>query len=342
MREITMREALREALFEEMRRDERVVVFGEDIADPMGGSYKITRGLSTEFGFRRVRNTPISEVAIVGAAVGAALAGLRPVGEIMYMDFLGIAMDQIVNQAAKIRYMSGGQVSVPLVIRCQGGPGRAAGPQHCQMLEAWFTHVPGLKMVMPATPRDGKGLLKAAIRDPDPVLFFEYNGLYNTRGPVPDPEVDEVVPIGKARVAREGKDITIVAWSGMVPEALAAAEELAARDGVLAEVIDLRTVLPWDRETVLRSFEKTRAMVVAHKAVRHCGLGAEIAATVYENLLDLVDVEVARVGARFAPTPFAPVLERYVVPGKEEIVAQVRTTLERGGRLAHLGEVKAP
>jgi pyruvate/2-oxoglutarate/acetoin dehydrogenase E1 component len=333
MRQLTVREALREALFEEMRRDPTVVVFGEDIADPMGGSYKVTQGLSTEFGFRRVRNTPISEVGIVGAAVGAALAGLRPVAEIMYMDFLGIAMDQIVNQAAKIRYMSGGQVSVPLVIRCQGGPGRAAGPQHCQMLEAWFAHVPGLKMVMPGNPRDAKALLKAAIRDPDPVLFFEYNGLYNMRGPVPEPEEDEVLPIGRAAIVRPGDDVTVVAWSGMVREALAAAEELSQADGISVEVVDLRTVVPWDRETVLRSFEKTRALVVAHKAVRQCGLGAEIAATVYEELLDLVDVEVGRVGARFAPTPFAPVMERYVVPGKEEIVAEVRATLARAGRM---------
>ncbi len=328
-----MREALREALFEEMRRDGRVVVFGEDIADPMGGSYKVTLGLSTEFGPARVRNTPISEAAIVGTAVGAAISGLRPVAEIMYMDFLGIAMDQMVNQAAKMRFMSGGQVSVPLVIRCQGGPGRASAAQHAQMLEAWFAHVPGLQVVMPSNPADGKALLKAAIRSDNPVLFFEYNGLYNVRGPVPDPEEDRLAPIGVAKVVREGRDISIVAWSGMTRMALEAADRLQEEDGVAAEVIDLRTVSPWDKETVLASFRKTRAMVVAHQAVRQGGFGAEIAATVYEEMLDFIDVEIGRVGARFSPTPFAPALEREVVPGTAEIVREAREVLSRGGRL---------
>ncbi len=327
-----MREALREALFEEMRRDPRVVVFGEDIADPMGGSYKVTLGLSTEFGAVRVRNTPISEAAIVGAAVGAAITGARPVAEIMYMDFLGIAMDQIVNQAAKIRFMSGGQVSVPLVIRCQGGPGRASAAQHAQMLEAWFAHVPGLQIVMPSNPADGKALLKAAIRSDNPVIFFEYNGLYNVRGDVPEPEEDALEPIGKAKVAREGKDITLVTWSGMTRMALQAAEQLQAEDGVQAEVVDLRTVSPWDKSTVLASFAKTRAMVVAHQAVRQGGVGAEIAATVYEEMLDLVDVEIGRVGAKFSPTPFAPELESAVVPGTADIVRAARDVLSRGGR----------
>lgn len=326
-----MREALREALFEEMRRDSRVVVFGEDIADPMGGSYKITLGLSTEFGPRRVRNTPISEAAIVGAAVGAAVSGLRPVAEIMYMDFLGIAMDQLVNQAAKIRYMSGGQVSVPLVIRCQGGPGRASAAQHSQLLEAWFAHIPGLQVVTPYTPADGKGLLKAAIRSDNPVLFFEYNALYNTRGEVPDADLDELVPIGKAAIRKEGKDVTIVAWSGMVKFALEAADDLA-KEGIDAEVIDLRTVSPWDKDAVIASFQKTKAMVIAHHAVRQGGFGAEIAATVYETLLDQVDGEIGRVGSKFSPTPFAPDLERFIVPGKAEIVASVRETLTRQGR----------
>ncbi|MCL6522157.1 MAG: alpha-ketoacid dehydrogenase subunit beta [Firmicutes bacterium] len=328
-----MREALREALAEEMERDPSVFLLGEDIEDPMGGSYKVTLGLSTRFGRLRVRNAPISEAAIVGAGVGAAVTGSRPVVEVMYMDFLEIAMDQLVSQAAKIRYMSGGQVAVPLTVRCQGGPGRAAGPQHSQLLEAWFAHVPGLKVVVPSTPRDGKALLKAAIRDPDPVLFFEPNILYNSRGPVPDPEADEVAPLGKADVKRPGRDVTVVTYGAMVAMALEAAERLAREDGVAAEVIDLRTVSPWDRETVLASFRKTRALVVAHQAVRQGGMGAEIAATVYEEALDEVDVEIARVGARFAPTPFAPELERYVVPGAEEIVAAARETLERAGRL---------
>lgn len=327
-----MREALREALFEEMRRDERVMVFGEDIADPMGGSYKVTLGLSTEFGPLRVRNTPISEAAIVGAAVGVAITGMRPVAEIMYMDFLGIAMDQLVNQAAKIRFMSGGQVSVPMVIRCQGGPGRASAAQHAQLLEAWFAHVPGLQVVTPSNPADGKSLLKAAIRSDNPVIFFEYNGLYNVRGPVPEIGEDEPDEIGTARVVRDGGDVTIVAWSGMVRMALKAAEQLQQEDGVEAEVLDLRTVSPWDKGAVLRSFAKTKAMVVAQQAVRQGGFGAEIAATVYEEMLDVVDVEIARVGARFSPTPFAPELEAYVVPGTAEIVGAVRDTLARGGR----------
>lgn len=335
-----MREALREALFEEMRRDDRVVVFGEDIADPMGGSYKVTLGLSAEFGPLRVRNTPISEAAIVGAAVGAAITGLRPVAEIMYMDFLGIAMDQLVNQAAKIRFMSGGQVSVPLVIRCQGGPGRASAAQHAQMLEAWFAHVPGLQIVMPSNPADGKALLKAAIRSDNPVIFFEYNGLYNVRGDVPEPEEDAVEPLGVARVVREGTDITLVAWAGMVRMALQAADQLLQEDGVHAEVVDLRTVSPWDKETVLASFRKTKAMVVAHQAVRQGGVGAEIAATVYEELLDHVDVEIGRVGARFSPTPFAPELETYVVPGTAQIVESAREVLSRGGRVGSAGAAR--
>lgn len=333
MRKITMREALREALFEEMERDPLIWTMGEDIQDPMGGSYKITLGLSTKFGTKRVRNTPISEAAIVGAGVGAAITGTRPVVEIMYMDFLEIAMDQLVSQAAKIRYMSGGQVSVPLVVRCQGGPGRSAAAQHSQQLEAWFAHVPGLKVVMPTTPREGKALLKAAIRDDNPVVFFEANSLYNARGEVPELGEDEEIPLGVADVKREGQDITIVAWSGMVPEALKAADELAKSDGVYAEVVDLRTISPWDKETVVASFHKTGAMVIAQKAVRQGGLGAEIAATVYEEALDNVDVEIARVGAKFAPTPFAPDLEHYVVPGVPEIVTACRRTLERGGRL---------
>lgn len=334
MRTITMREALREALFEEMERDPLIWTMGEDIQDPMGGSYKITLGLSSQYGTHRVRNTPISEAAIVGAGVGAAITGTRPVVEIMYMDFLEIAMDQLVSQAAKIRYMSGGQVSVPLVVRCQGGPGRSAAAQHSQQLEAWFAHVPGLKVVMPTTPREGKALLKAAIRDDNPVVFFEANSLYNARGPVPDVGEDDDIAIGTADIKREGQDITIVSWSGMVPDALKAADTLEKQDGVKAEVVDLRTISPWDKETVLASFRKTGALVVAQKAVRQAGLGAEIAATVYEEALDYVDVEIERVGAKFAPTPFAPELERYVVPGVEDIVAAARRTLERGGRVA--------
>jgi pyruvate/2-oxoglutarate/acetoin dehydrogenase E1 component len=334
MRQLQGREALREALAEEMERDPGIFLLGEDIADPMGGSYKVTLGLSTRFGTRRVRNAPISEAAIVGAGVGAAITGARPVVEIMYVDFLEIAMDQLVSQAAKIRYMSGGQVAVPLTVRCQGGPGRSAAAQHSQLLEAWFAHVPGLKVVMPSNPVDAKGLLKAAIRDNNPVVFFEPNALYNTRGPVPEPDAEVLVPLGQAAVARAGRDITVVSWGWMVNHALKAADRLKQDDGIDVEVIDLRTVSPWDEETVLASYRKTGAAVIAHQAVRQGGFGAEVAATLYERALDHVDVEIARVGARFAPTPFAPELERVVIPGVDEIMAAVRTTLARAGRPA--------
>lgn len=331
MTTMSFRDALHAALAEALECDPTVVVMGEDVEDPLGGSYRVTLGLSTRFSSDRVRNTPISETAIVGAGVGAALVGLRPVVEIMYMDFMELAMDQIVSQAAKARYMSGGQVKVPLVIRCQGGPGRAAAAQHSQLLEAWFAHVPGLKVVVPATPQDARGLLKSAIRDDNPVIFFESNLLYNMRGPVSSPGSDEPIPLGLARVARSGSDTTVVAWGVMVHQATQAAEQAAEQHGIDVEVLDLRTISPWDRETVLQSFRKTGAAVIAHQAVRQAGFGAEIAATLYEEALDRVDVEIARVGAAFAPTPFAPELERAVVPGADEILDAIVTTQQRRG-----------
>ncbi|MBC7189325.1 alpha-ketoacid dehydrogenase subunit beta, partial [Candidatus Aerophobetes bacterium] len=253
MREITYREAIREALREEMRRDENVFLIGEDIAE-FGGSYKVTLGLVEEFGKERVRNTPISESAIIGAAVGAAILGMRPVAEIMYIDFTTLAMDQIVNQAAKIKYMTGGQVKVPLVIRTQGGGGRSAAAHHSQSLEAWFFHVPGLKVVMPSTPYDAKGLLKAAIRDDNPVIYIEHKLLYAEKGFVP--EEDYIIPLGKAEVKREGSDISIVATSLMVKKALLAAEELD-RERISCEVIDPRTLYPLDKDTIFSSVKKT-------------------------------------------------------------------------------------
>lgn len=329
---MTFRDALRLALTEELERDPTVMVLGEDVADPLGGSYRVTLGLSTRFGAQRIRNTPISETAIVGAGIGAALVGLRPVVEVMYMDFLELAMDQVVSQAAKARYMSGGQVRVPMVVRCQGGPGRAAAAQHSQLLEAWFAHVPGLKVVVPSTPADARGLLKSAIRDDNPVIFFESNLLYNVRGEVPQDDADTVTPLGTARLVREGTDITVVTWGAMVHDAIAAAEQAHARWGVSAEVLDLRTISPWDREAVLASFRKTGSAVVAHQAVRQGGVGAEIAATLYEEALDYADAEIARVGAAFAPTPFSPELERIVVPGADQILdAIVSTQARRGG-----------
>jgi pyruvate/2-oxoglutarate/acetoin dehydrogenase E1 component len=303
-----------------LRRDERVYLLGEDIAE-FGGSYKVTLGLVEEFGKARVRNTPISEAAIAGCALGSALAGMRPVAEIMYVDFTTIAMDMIVNQTAKVRYMFGGKAKASLVIRTQGGTGRSSAAQHAQSLEAWFTHVPGLKVVMPATPYDAKGLLKSAIRDDDPILFIEHKLLYNESGPVPEEEY--LVPIGKAEVKRAGKDVTIVATSRMVLKALKAAETLAAA-GIDAEVIDPRTLVPLDEEAILASVRKTGKLVVVHEAVKRSGYGAEIAAMVCEKAFYDLDAPVKRIGALSTPVPFAPKLETFVTPQEETIVKGVK------------------
>lgn len=320
MRVITYRDAIREALAEEMRRDERVFLIGEDIADPFGGSFKVTLGLTDEFGPGRVRNAPISESAIAGAALGAALTGLRPVAEIMYVDFTTIAMDQLVNQAAKIRYMFGGQTSVPLVVRTTTGPGRSGAAQHSQSLEAWFLHVPGLFVVMPSTPYDAKGLLKSAIRDDNAVIFIEHKLLYNQKGPVP--EEPHTVPVGQADVKREGKDVTVVATSMAVWRALEAAEELSAR-GISVEVIDPRTLFPLDIETILESVRKTGRLVIAHEAVERGGFGAEIAAQVGTLAFDYLNAPIQRVAAPPVPIPFAPVLEKRVMIHAADIVAAV-------------------
>lgn len=324
MQEMTYREAVHEALREEMRQDERVILLGEDIADPFGGPYKVTLGLSSEFGTERVRNTPISESAMVGCALGAALTGMRPVAELSYIDFTTCAMDQICNQAAKIRYMTGGQVTVPLVIRTEGGAGRASAAQHAQSLEAWFTHVPGLIVIMPSTPADAKGLLKSAIRCDDPVLFIEHKLLYNTKGPVP--EGDVATPIGKAEVKRRGTDVTIVATSRMVLETLAAAETLAASN-VQAEVIDPMTLVPLDKQTILDSVARTGRLVIVHEAVRRNGFGAEIAAMVAEEALDCLDAPIVRVAAMDVPLPFAPKLEAHVIPNAGRIVEAVHRVM---------------
>lgn len=322
MREITYREAVREALAEEMRRDERVFLLGEDIADPFGGSYKVTLGLTDEFGTGRVRNTPLSEAAIVGAALGAALTGLRPVAEIMYVDFVTLAMDQIVNQAAKIRYMSGGQTAVPLVIRTQGGPGRSSAAQHAQSLEAWFLHVPGLFVVMPSTAYDAKGLLKSAIREDNPVIFIEHKLLYNQKGPVP--EESYTIPLGVAEVKREGDDVSIVATSLAVWRALDAAEELAAID-ISAEVIDPRTLFPLNLDTILESVKKTGRLVLVHEAVERGGFGAEVAAQVGSLAFDYLDAPIQRVAAPSVPMPFAPGLEKRVMIHTADIIAAVHS-----------------
>lgn len=320
MREITYREALREGLQEEMRRDERVFLLGEDIAE-FGGTYKVTEGLLAEFGPERVRNTPISETAIVGAALGAALLGMRPVAELMYIDFSTVAMDQIANQIAKIRYMFGGKAKASLVIRTQGGAGRSSGPQHAQSLEAWFCHTPGLMVVMPSTPYDVKGLIKESIRNDNPVVFIEHKLLYNEKGPVPEEEY--LVPIGKADIKRKGSDVTLVATSRMVLRALKAAEALA-EDGIEAEVLDPRTLVPLDEETILQSVKKTGRLVIIHEAVKRGGYGAEIQAVVSEKAFDYLDAPVKRVAAANTPVPFAPALENFVIPDERDIIKEVK------------------
>jgi pyruvate/2-oxoglutarate/acetoin dehydrogenase E1 component len=323
MRVITYRQALQEALREEMQRDEAVFLLGEDIAE-FGGSYKVTSGLLDEFGAERVRNTPISEAAIVGAALGAALVGMRPVAELMYVDFCAIAMDQIVNQVAKVRYMFGGKAKASLVIRTQGGAGRSSAAQHAQSLEAWFMHVPGLKIAQPSTPYDAKGLLKTAIRDDNPVMFLEHKLLYPVQGPVPEEEY--LIPFGVADIKRTGTDVTVVATSRMVHRALAAAEKLAD-EGIAAEVIDPRTLSPLDEDTILTSVRKTQRLVIAYEAYERGGVGAEIAALVANKALDYLDAPIERVASLNTPMPFSPKLENYVVPTEERIMAGIKRVL---------------
>ena len=320
-RELSFAEALNEALREEMKRDDRVIVFGEDVGKP-GGVYKVTKGLYEEFGPERVRDTPISEAAIVGAAIGAALMGLRPVAEIMYMDFMTIAMDQLLTHAAKLRFMSGGQVKVPIVVRAQYSLGRVHGCQHSQFFPSIFLQAPGLKVVLPGTPKDAKGLLKSAIRDDDPVVFIESGVLYHRyKGPVPEEEY--LIPLGKADVKREGDDVTIVAISRTVREALAAAEKLAA-EGISAEIVDPMTIQPMDYETIINSVKKTNRLVIAEDSVKTCGVSAEISAKVAEEALDYLDAPIIRVNSPPLPIPFSPPLEREYMVNADKIVKAVR------------------
>ena len=321
--QVTYLQAIAETLAAEMRADERVFVLGEDVAE--GGPWGATAGLADEFGTERVRDTPISEAAICGIAVGAAQSGLRPVVEIMFIDFLTLALDQLVNAAAKAHFMSGGQLTVPLVLRTQGGAGQRGAAQHSQSLEAWLTHVPGLKVVMPSTAADAAGLLASAIADPGPVVFVETKTLYFRREEVAP---FEPVPIGSARIVRPGRDVTVVALSRLVPESLAAADELAA-DGIDAEVIDLRSLAPLDLETIVGSVGRTHRLVVAHEAVESGGFGAEVVARVQSVAFDELDGPVERVGAPFAPIPFSPPLEDAYLPGRAEVVAAVRTAVNR-------------
>ena len=320
------REAVNDALATAMRADEDVFLMGEDIAE-MGGSMGVTQGLYEEFGAERVRNTPISEMAIVGAGIGAAMQGMRPVVEIMYEDFLTLSLEQIVNQAAKHRYMSGGQLKVPLTIRTQGGAGWSPGAQHAQQLEAWLVHVPGLKVAYPSTPADARGLLWSAIYDDNPVIFFEHRLLYPVKGEVP--ETLEPVPLGKARVIREGTDVTVIALGPLVHRALEAAEQAEA-EGISVEIVDPLTLQPLDEDTLVASVKKTNRAVVAHEAVTRMGFGAEVAAMLQEKAFDWLDAPIERVGAPFTPIPFAPPMEKFVVPGPAEVLAAIRKTVARG------------
>lgn len=324
MRELTYSEAIREAMCEEMRRDPTVFLFGEDVG-AFGGVWGVSAGMLAEFGEERVRDTPISEIAIIGAGLGAALAGMRPIAEIMFGDFLMCAGDQLVNQAAKARFMSGGKANVPLTIRVTSGAPGSAAAQHSQSPEAWFMNVPGLKIVTPATPADAKGLLKTAIRGADPVLFFEPKMLYATRGPVPE-DPDLTVPFGVANVLREGRDVTVIAVGVMAPKALEAAAQLE-REGVSVEVVDPRTLVPLDKATLIRSVRKTSRVVIAHEAHLRGGPGAEIAAMLAEDAIEYLDGPIVRVGAKNVPLPYSPVLEAYVLPGVEDIVGAVRSVL---------------
>ncbi|MBY2930472.1 alpha-ketoacid dehydrogenase subunit beta [Sphingomonadales bacterium 56] len=320
---MTMVEAINLALHDAMEADSKVIVLGEDVADPQdGGVMGVTKGLSTRFGEERVKSTPISEQAIIGAAIGAAVGGYKPVAEIMLMNFIAVPMDMIFNHAAKLRFMSGGQTGVPMVIRTMTGSGFSTGGQHSDYLEAWFAHTAGIKVVAPSTPDDAYGLMRAAIDDPDPVLFIENMPSYWTPAPV----TKQVIPIGKARVARKGTDVTIIAHSLMVTLSLAVAEALEA-EGKSVEVIDLRTISPWDRETVLASVRKTGRAVVVHEAVKQFGIGAEIASIISEELWGTLKGPVERVGAAYCAVPFSKPLEQAFAPNADTIQAAVRKAL---------------
>jgi len=321
MREISYRDALNEALREEMLRDKTVFLLGEDIGKYWEGAFKVTKNLAKEFGDERVRDTPISESAIIGVATGAAITGMRPVAEIMFGDLTALAMDQIANQAAKLRYMFGGQTKVPMVVRTPFGAGVNIASHHSQSLEAWFMHTSGLKVAMPSTPYDAKGLLKTAIRDDNPVMFFEHKLLYPIKGPVPEEEY--TIPLGVADVKREGEDVTIVATLYMVHKAIAAAKELSEQ-GVKAEVIDPRTIVPLDKKAIINSVKKTGRLVIVSEDCKTAGVSAEIAAMVAEEALDYLDAPIKRVTEPDTPIPFSPPLEQFVIPSEKSIIKAVK------------------
>ncbi len=326
MREITYAEAIREAMSEEMRRDENVFLMGEDVG-LYGGAFGVTVGMFEEFGEERVRDTPISEAVIAGAAAGAAVTGMRPVAEIMFMDFTTIAMDSLVNQAAKMRYMFGGKAKVPMVLRCPAGSGTGAAAQHSQSLEAWFCHVPGLKVVAPSTPADAKGLLKSAIRDDNPVIFVEQKLLYRKKGIVPEEEF--IIPLGKADIKRKGTDVTIITYGRMAESVLSAAADME-QEGISIEVIDPRTLVPLDRETIIESVIKTGRAVVVHEAVKTGGYGGEIVSAISESeAFDYLDAPVLRIAGKDVPIPYNPELEKAAVPSVAEIKEAVRKVMNR-------------
>lgn len=324
MRTITYLEAVREAMSQEMRQNEDVFILGEDIG-VYGGAFGVTRGMIEEFGPERVRNTPISEAAIAGGAVGAALTGMRPILELQFSDFITIAMDQLVNQAAKTRYMFGGKGKVPMVVRTPAGSGTGAAAQHTQSLEAWMAHVPGLKVVQPSTAYDAKGLLKAAMDDNNPVIFYEHKLLYRTQCEVPEELYS--IPLGKADIKRKGKDVTIVATAIMVHKALEAAAELE-KEGIDVEIVDPRTLVPLDEETIIESVKKTGRVIVVHEAVKRGGFGGEIASMIAESeAFDYLDAPIKRLGGLAVPTPYNPTLEKAVIPQVPDIIDAVKETV---------------
>jgi len=326
MSKLTYANALKKVIAEEMRRDEKVFVMGEDIAE-LGGIFGVTRDLIKEFGPERIRNTPISEAGFIGAGVGAALTGMRPIVELMYMDFTYVAMDQILNQAAKIRYMYNGKATMPLVIRGQQGVGRGNAATHSQSVETIFMHIPGLKVAMPSSPADAAGLLRTAIRDDNPIMFFEHKALYATKGEVPD-DPEFMIPFGQANVLKEGKDVTLIASLLYVGKALKVAEKLE-KEGISVEVIDPRTLVPLDTATMVESVKKTGRCVIVHEAHRTAGFGAEISATITEEAFKYLDAPIARLGAKACPLPFALNLENAVVPQEEDIEKAIKTVLYR-------------
>ncbi len=326
MREITYAQAIKEAMCEEMRRDKNLIFIGEDIGI-YGGAFGVSRGMFEEFGEERIRDTPISELAITGCAVGASMAGLKTIVEIMFSDFITLAMDQLVNQAAKNKFQFGGQASVPMVLRAPGGSGTGAAEQHSQSLEAWVSHVPGLKVVIPATPYDAKGLLKTAIRDNNPVVFIEQKLLYRVKGPVPDETEDYIIPFGKADIKRVGTDVTIVTYGRMVQRSLNVAEKMD-KEGVDVEVIDIRSLVPLDKECLINSAKKTGKVLIVHEACQTGGFGGELVSTIVDSdAFFYLDAPVKRLGGLDVPIPYNPKLEAQVVPTEERIIAVLKELL---------------